>query len=364
MIDRAHIRRWEQYDVMVVGLAAASLLALSVSVQGGPRPEAGVIPQGAERMQLIGVSRIDELPPLPPGVRPGTEGQLTGIPVPVYRMISDEELALGRRAANTGAATAVVYRSGPDSGYGNFNKATEGNFVGNLLHLGNGFPVTGGEIKGYDTLVYNSVFSPGGNASCIVSLWDGDPLGFIDTRISDPPQQIPGTTCTFTDMVRGGSDGSYCDTGTCVGGFADGWSCDDDTDCGLCPAIGHDDIAECPGLYRLECNFAEKVMLPSRNVWMIIEWTEGCRMGWRWALFSHPEVAAVGEENFCAGSCSSSPMPCVDLAIEYVDAASQWDGEGVGTCCEDPGITCDHSDGVYECGHHASCSDGEAESEA
>ena len=118
MIDREQIRRWEQHHVMVVGVAAASLLALSASVHGGPRPEAGVIPQGAEKMQLIGVSRIDELPPLPPGVRPGTEGQLTGIPVPMYRMISDEELALGRKVANTGAATAIVYRNSHDSGYG------------------------------------------------------------------------------------------------------------------------------------------------------------------------------------------------------------------------------------------------------
>ncbi len=113
-------------------------------------------------------------------------------------------------------------------------------------------------------------------------------------------------------------------------------------------------------MFRLVCNLDPKVTIPSRNVWMIVEWTEGCRMGWRWALLQGPEVAAVGEENFCNNTCPSSPVPCVDLAIDMVDEASQWYGVGTGTCCEDPGIACDHSDGTYECAHPTTCSDGEA----
>jgi hypothetical protein len=89
---------------------------------------------------------------------------------------------------------------------------------------------------------------------------------------------------------------------------------------------------------------------------MILEWLDGCRMGWRWSLFAPPMIAAVGEENFCAGTCPASPMPCVDLAIELVDGISQWSWLGTGTCCED-GQVCDHSDGVYECQHGSTCSD-------
>jgi hypothetical protein len=271
--------------------------------------------------------------------------------------------------ANTGSARAIVYRNSHDNGYANFNKSVQGNFVGNLLHLGNGFPGDGGEISGYDLLVYNSVSSPGGDAAATVSLWDGDPLGLIDTRISDPPQVIPGTTCTFSGLVKGGTggngcvnigcDGPGCDI--CMGGFMDGTECEDDADCGLCPALPGDDFPECPGLFRLICDFDSKVAIPSRNVWMILEWTEGCRMGWRWAFYEGPEIAAIGEENFCANTCPNAPVPCVDMAIEFVDAASQWSSIGVGTCCEDDGIVCDHSDGTYECGHATTCSDGVAE---
>jgi hypothetical protein len=338
-------------------LCALGVFALSVAVY------AGNTPQGVERISFEGISVVNEMAPLPPGARENTVMQPFGVPVPIMRMISNEEFARGGTA--TGTAKAIVYRNSHDAGSGNFNKGSAaGNFVGNLLHLGNGFPVTGGEISGYDLLVYNSVSSPGGDAAATVALWDGDPLGIIDTRISDPPQPIPGTTCTFSGMEQAGL-ASTCNPTTllCEGGYLDGTSCAaSPTDCGLCPAISGDDIAECPGLFRLECNFDPKVAIPSRNVWMIIEWTGGCRMAWRWAYLQGPEIAAVGEQNFCGNTCPTAPVPCVDLAIEFVDAASQWGGVGVGTCCEDPGIVCDHSDGVLECGHATSCSDGVAES--
>jgi len=209
--------------------------------------------------------------------------------------------------------------------------------------------------------MYNDVASPGGEASVYVSLWNGDPLGVIDTRISNPPQEIVGTACTFTGLVKGGTGSNGCIDSACDGGFMDGQSCGNDSDCGLCPAFPGDDIPECPGLFRLQCDFAEEVVLPSRNVWMIVEHLEGCRTGWRWAFMDGPEIAAVGEQNFCAGTCPTSPVPCVDLVVDHIDAASQLDEAGVGTCCEDPGIECDHSDGTFECGHPTSCSDGVAE---
>ena len=342
-------------------LGAMGVLAFSAGVFAGPRPEADVTPDGLQKTTFVGVSRIESLPPLPPGARANTIAQPTNLNVPVYLHLSDQEMASGG-TADWGYTKAVVYRSGADTGYGNFNKSSAaGNFVANLLHLGNGFPVDGGEIDSFETLIYNSVSSPGGNAACTVALWDGDPLGWIDTRYNAVPQPIPGTSCDFSGMVQAGSDGSTCVAGYCVGGFADGFECLDDSDCGLCPAIGHDDIDDCPGLYRLQCNFENKVMIPSRNVWLVIEWTGGCRMGWRWAYMSQPVVAAIGEENFCAGTCPASPGPCVDLAIELVDGISQWSGYGTGTCCED-GSACDHYDydTSNDCGHATSCSDGVA----
>ena len=353
-------------------LCALGVFALSVAVYASPRPAGDVTPQGVERIKYVGYSQIDELPPLPPNVKSSDVlVQPLHLRVPIHRVLSDQQMERGSVAS--GSATAIVYQQPNDSGYGNFNKSTDNNFVGNLLHLGNGFPVDGGEITGYDTLVYNSVSSPGGHAACTVSLWDGDPLGLMDTRIADPPQMIPGTDCDFSGMLQGGEDpdilGCIIDSDgdtipdTCSGGFSNLWPCVDDSDCGICPAIPGDDIPECPGLYRLVCNFGEKVTIPSRNVWMIVEWTAGCRMGWRASWYAPPTIAAVGENNFCNPNCAASPMPCVDMAIEMRDIASQRDGVGVGTCCEDPGIVCDHSDGTLECGHATSCSDGAADTE-
>jgi hypothetical protein len=349
-------------------LWALGVFALSVAVYAGPRPAGDATPQSVEKVKYVGYSRFTELPPLPPNAKLNVEPQPLYVPVPIFEVLSDEEMARGG-TANTGAGTAMVYSAPFDSGYGNFNKSEPGNFVGNLLHLGNGFPLTGGEIKGYDTLVYHSVAAPAGgpDAACRVSLWDGDPLGWIDTRISDPPQEIPGTACTFTDMAIAGSDSDGCiidsdEDGipdTCSGGWSDGMPCADDTDCGGCPADPGWDDPWCLGLYRLKCDFDPKVTIPSRNVWMILEWLDGCRMGWRYSLFNPPMIAAVGEENFCAGTCPASPLPCVDLAIELVDGISQWDYMGTGVCCEDHSITCDHSDGVYECGHGSGCADWE-----
>jgi hypothetical protein len=169
------------------------ILAFSASAFAGPRPEAAVTPDGVQKTKLVGISRIENLPPLPPGARANTEAQPTNVPVPIFRVLSDEQMARGGTAYE-GAAEAIVYRSGPDSGFGNFNKGSaSGNFLANLLHLGNGFPVDGGagkgEIKGYETLIYNSVSNPETYPSGLVttvSLWDGDPLGWIDTRINDP----------------------------------------------------------------------------------------------------------------------------------------------------------------------------------
>jgi len=348
-----------------LGLACLCLLVGSVRGDAGQAADGSVISQADEHVRFIGVSRLDALPPLPVGARANLDGQPTNVPVPVFALISDEQIARGETRATTTdePISAAVYRNSYDSGYGVFYKATEGNFVGNLLHLANGFPVDGGEISGYDLLVYNTASNPGGEATVYVSLWTGDPLGIIDTRMGNPPEEIAGTGCTFSGLVKGGTGSNGCIDNICDGGFLDGQSCNDDLDCGACPAGSGDDIPECPGLFRLECDFAGNVTIPSRNVWMIVQQVEGCRTGWRMSYFVGPQIAAVGEENFCAGTCPSAPVPCVDLIVEQVDAASQWDGEGVGTCCEDPGIACDHTDGwpLNDCGHLTTCSDGVAE---
>ncbi|MGD2111245.1 MAG: hypothetical protein PVI86_17850 [Phycisphaerae bacterium] len=373
MMNRRQVTRRRLLGLCSVRFAVACLVVVGFTRALNARSGADVQPQQIEKVRLTGVSLIEELPPLPRSARANLEGQVTGVPVPVFSMISDEQVARGEgwTAPADEPLQAVVYRNSHDTGFGNYNKATVGNFVGNLLHLGNGFPVEGGEISGYDLLVNNSVNNPGSDATVYVSLWDGDPLGVIDTRISDPPQPIAGTGCTFSELVKGGTGSNGCvidadhdgNPDTCEGGFSDGWHCVQDTDCGLCPAVQGDDIPECPGLFRLECNFPESVTIPSRNVWMIVEHLAGCRTGWRWAFYDFPEVAAVGEENFCGGTCPNAPVPCVDLAVEHVDAASQWDEAGVGTCCEDPGMACDHTDGssLNDCGHPSTCSDGVAE---
>ena len=59
----------------------------------------------------------------------------------------------------------------------------------------------------------------------------------------------------------------------------EGYFCTDDTDCGLCSVIEGDDIPECQGLYRVECNLDPEIYIPSRNVWMVPEVIQGCRVG-------------------------------------------------------------------------------------
>jgi hypothetical protein len=334
------------------------VLALCVSVH------AADIAQQNQDAKLIGISRISELPPLPANLAKGNSwAQPLDVPVPIFSRHQDGF----EGSVATGVGTAIVFRQAYDSGYGNFNKSTQNNFAGNLMSLGNGFPADGGDITGYDLLIYNSVTSPGGDATAYVSLWDGDPLGFIDTRVSDPPQEITGTDCTFSGLTKAGLGSNGCVNLVCDGGFLDGTACTDDSDCGLCPAISGDDIPECPGLWRLQCDFGGKVAIPSRNVWMIVQWLDGCRMGWRRSIFAPPQIAAVGVYNFCgppgASSCEESSLPCSDLAIELVDAESQYSGLGVGTCCEDDTIACDHTDAdtSNDCAHATTCSDGVAD---
>ncbi|MGD2111203.1 MAG: hypothetical protein PVI86_17640, partial [Phycisphaerae bacterium] len=68
-------------------LCALGVFALSVAVFAADAP------QGLEHTKLIGVSRITELPPLPPNARPNTEVQPLHVPVPVFRVLSNEEMA-------------------------------------------------------------------------------------------------------------------------------------------------------------------------------------------------------------------------------------------------------------------------------
>ncbi|MGD2109386.1 MAG: hypothetical protein PVI86_08330, partial [Phycisphaerae bacterium] len=173
----------------------------SLPVHAAPRRERKEAPDRNQQIKLIGVSRIDELPPLPPGARPNTMVQPLGIPVPVFEVASDQMAARGS-VANAGSAKAVVYRNPNDAGFAHHNKPDAGNFTGNLLHLGNGFPLGGSEISGYDLLVYNDAAGPDAAGAARVSLWNGDPLGLIDTRISNPPREIPGTVCTFTQLAE------------------------------------------------------------------------------------------------------------------------------------------------------------------
>ena len=161
-------------------------------------------------------------------------------------------------------APAVVFEQRADSGFVLTNKDDEGNFIANQLYFGNGF-LPGDRISGYDLLIYTD--PAGGPASVKVSLWDGDPLGIVDTQCADPPAPIPGTTTTFTDLPPAKN---------------------------ICPAIGRDDEPSCLGLFRLRATLPEIVPIDCVPVWMVLEVEEGCKVGWRLAGSIPDDPTSIG----------------------------------------------------------------------
>ena len=250
-----------------------------------------------ERLSATG-ARLERLP--------------TGLPVVTVAVEDDATIARGVAGPVFGEVMAVVFRQLDDGGFVFANKDDAGNFVANQMFLANGF-APGDAIIAYDLLVYNA--PTGGPASVKVSLWDGDPLGIVDTQCNGAPAPIPGTTVTFTDLPPA-----------------------DD----LCPAIGEFAEPRCVGLFRLKATLPGAVAVECNHVWMVLEISEGCRLGWR----KHPDMGHGPDVGFS----------------DYVEALLDRSSAD-GFCC-DNGQACNHSDAdtTNDCPTDPTfCTDGVAE---
>ncbi|MGB2986145.1 MAG: hypothetical protein WBE26_09710, partial [Phycisphaerae bacterium] len=369
MTMRKSSHRWLGSIVLVLGV-----VSIAAGARGGPRvtrvnrdvtSRDGTV----AKQRLVGYEIIHSLEPLPPELARRAEPLPVGVPIPVFEVHNNESPLL-RGGVTSGSATAIVYRQPHDCGYFYpFAKGMDiGNYASNPLALGNGFQV-GDKISGFDVLVYNSVdgFGEGGVE---VSLWDGDPWGILDTSVHDPPQMIPGTLASWTGLAMGGSDsdgcwedGTECTTenpcanGVCDGGFLDGETCADHSDCGLCPALPGNADSYCAGLYRLRATFDPPIVMPSDQPWIVMTVTEGCRLGWRWAWFEPPDVGRGGGWGACAGVAG----PCTNMTEDFYEHGQFYDGS-TGTCC-DTGEACDHTnaDMSDDCSHPSYCSSGVAD---
>jgi hypothetical protein len=193
-----------------------------------------------------------------------------------------------------------------DSGESYFLKSSDsGAYVANQLVFDPAFS-PGDSVSEYSLLVYNDVNS--GEATVSVTLWDGDPLGLVDTACAagGVPAPIPGTTTTFS---------------------------------GLQPALGpcspnYGGLPDCQGHFQLEATLDPPVPVNCNRVWMVMQADEGCRVGWRKAGGPDDVFGArlpVGDSNF----------------VQALTAAGHTSGDGVGTCC-DTGAACDHSNGTTD----------------
>jgi hypothetical protein len=178
-------------------------------------------------------------------------------------------------------------------------------FYASYHEFGAGFQ-PGMQVVGYDIRGLGSSFGSV-TFDLQVSMWDGDPLGVVDTVCADPtlgPQPIPGATLNWTDYPRGHT--------------------------------------------VLLGRFKEKVTVNCDHVWLMVEVLEGCRWGrYVSAGYSAPYVFApeVGYGN----------------GMEYLHDCGSYGhclvgdgGQPNGTCCQD-GTACDHSDGTDECITGDSC---------
>lgn len=95
----------------------------------------------------------------------------------------------------------------------------------------------GGQIAAYEVSKFHCSSSSANDCSVTVELWDGDPLGIMDTVCNPTPGPIPGTKTIFSDLTRG---------------------------------VYHDLRAELPTPVTYDCD----------RVWMAVSMIEGCRGSW------------------------------------------------------------------------------------
>lgn len=257
-----------------------AVLALSVTVLGGPRAAAGArdkasldrAPTPADAVSFMREHQVK------PTLQIEALGDMPGS-IPVIR--NDGSPLRGTTAA--GEAQAYVFKNDYWSGYGvflNYTTTTGAYFPGTMMAdemiLGNGF-VPGGTITGYGLAVFRSSADPTNNntlATYTVELWDGDPFGAIDTT-GFSGAAIAGTTCVFSEVPG-------------------------------------------PGYFFLECTFPAPVVVPNDRVWMVLTGADTCRTGWI-ISFRTPEVGAIY-------------MGTADIWEMQEDYYGQFDGAGV--CCD------------------------------
>ncbi len=236
--------------------------------------------------------------------------------------------------ASGGAAEAIVFQQGNDSGFAWLSKDDDVFGLGTWATqqiFGNAFePYM--SISAYDILVYHSVLAdPDVNASFMTELWTGDPYSIMDVVCADGgiSAPIPNTSCTFTDLPNA-----------------------DD----ICPPIASGDEPTCAGLYRLRCELPTKTVIPCDRVWTVATMLEGCRAGWRVAgsggnAWNEPAGIGVSNDSWRVYAC------------EQLAACDTPNGYNSGTCCSDHLTPCDHTDGTPDCptGHMTFCGDGVAD---
>ncbi|UCC28787.1 MAG: hypothetical protein JSU86_11355, partial [Phycisphaerales bacterium] len=288
-----------------------------------PLAETAVVPHSLFRgFDTFDADAMDLVETMPPG-----------LPIVTIEIPNDEAIASGRVAL--GSVEAYVFCQPNDSGSGYLLKSSDDTAGlgawANQMIFGNGFEV-GGEITGYDLLVYVSYWTEG-PTSFEVQLWDGDPNAVMDTVCSagGVPAPIPGTAVTFSDLPPAEE---------------------------YCPPVPGGVEPRCVGLYRLRATLPAPVTIDCDRVWMVTTMTEGCRATWRIAGSGGEawnEPAAIGwADGFW-----------MLYACEQFGWCSTDSGYAAGLCC-DTGNPCDHTDAdpgnwTGDCGHHSFCGDETAE---
>ncbi len=274
------------------------------------------------RTRHTGYEYIHSRGELPPNLDNEYEALPVGVPISHYSVHNNGSPALSRSVATE--YDPIIYLNDRDSGWFAPQKASDvGNFTSVQMSMGNGFLV-GDRVTSYSLTVYNS--SEGTEPATVrLSLWDGDPAGIEDTALNDPPQEIAGTTCTWTDLAKPPLD-YVCEGGYCSGYWYVDVPCASDDDCNGCPGLLTDDYfaiedpwapeteTGCLGLYDLVCTLDPGITMPTKRPWLKVEVLEGCRVGARLGFpYWWPKVASGGG----AGGCAELLGPCGDFIEEF-----------------------------------------------
>ena len=319
-----------------VGAVAVGLFGFSIAYAG---PRTDKASSTTDSVQAVETRRVVE-------VQPAIEGPLAvptalgdhanrleplpqGMPIVITEVHMDMRTGGGIAAA--GASQAAVFLDGGDSGFFNPIKASDvGTFVAQQMIFGNGW-TPGNSINGYSMTIFNHSAGPSGPMTVRTSLWDGDPLGIVDTQCSagGVPAEIPGTAATFGPLAdaSGNDSGGLCDplkllTGPCI------------------------------GLWKLTASF-DKVQINCNLAYMVTEPLEGCRVGWRLAGNTFSLLHCGPAIGF--GDLVESAYDCGQGQACFTPT-----GFNAGFCCN-TGAACDDTNVVDSCSHPTFCTSGVAD---